>query len=162
MGVDEVVLLGRLMLQEVVILIAPILFVAIVVSLMVNIRAGADLASGPDPVSCAAPAGHRRSSFHDDALDVAASGALHAQPLNRLSQGAAVVNISLVQVFGALLTIGVRLTGIMLFAPFFGSVAIPARVKAVLVMALTALLYPMTLRQDTADEYQPVAHDGLQ
>ena len=54
------------------------------------------------------------------------------------------MNISLVQVFGALLTIGVRLTGIMLFAPFFGSVAIPARVKAVLVLALTALLYPMT------------------
>jgi len=37
MGVDEVVLLGRLMLQEVVILIAPILAVAIVVSLLVNI-----------------------------------------------------------------------------------------------------------------------------
>jgi flagellar biosynthetic protein FliR len=53
------------------------------------------------------------------------------------------MNISLVQVFGALLTIGVRLTGIMLFAPFYGSVAIPARVKAVLVMALTALLYPI-------------------
>ncbi len=30
----------------------------------------------------------------------------------------------------------------MLFAPFFGSVAIPARVKAVLVLALTFLLYP--------------------
>ena len=53
------------------------------------------------------------------------------------------MNISLVQVFGALLTIGVRLTGIMLFAPFFGSVAISPRVKAVLVMSLTALLYPM-------------------
>jgi flagellar biosynthesis protein FliR len=53
------------------------------------------------------------------------------------------MNISLVQVFGALLTIGVRLTGVMLFAPFFGSVAIPARVKAILVMALTALMYPM-------------------
>jgi flagellar biosynthetic protein FliR len=53
------------------------------------------------------------------------------------------MNISLVQVFGALLTIGVRLTGVMLFAPFYGSVAIPARVKAVLVMALTALLYPI-------------------
>jgi flagellar biosynthetic protein FliR len=52
------------------------------------------------------------------------------------------MNISLVQVFGALLTIGARLTGIMLFAPFFGSAAISARVKAVLVMALTALLYP--------------------
>jgi len=37
MGVDEVVLLGRLMLQEVVILIAPILLVAISVSLLVNI-----------------------------------------------------------------------------------------------------------------------------
>jgi flagellar biosynthesis protein FliQ len=37
MGVDEVVLLGRLMLQEVVTLIAPILAVAIVVSLLVNI-----------------------------------------------------------------------------------------------------------------------------
>jgi flagellar biosynthetic protein FliR len=53
------------------------------------------------------------------------------------------MNISLVQVLGALLTIGVRLTGVMLFAPFYGSVAIPARVKAVLVMALTALLYPI-------------------
>jgi flagellar biosynthetic protein FliR len=53
------------------------------------------------------------------------------------------MNISLVQIFGALLTISVRITGIMLFAPFFGSAVIPARVKAVLVMALTALLYPM-------------------
>jgi flagellar biosynthetic protein FliR len=53
------------------------------------------------------------------------------------------MSISLVQVFGALLTIGVRLTGIMLFAPFFGSVVIPARIKAVLVVSLTALLYPM-------------------
>ena len=53
------------------------------------------------------------------------------------------MNVSLIQVFGALLAIGVRLTGMMLFAPFFGSVAIPARVKAILVLALTALLYPM-------------------
>jgi len=37
MGVDEVVLLGRLMLQEVVILVAPILLAAIVVSLVVNV-----------------------------------------------------------------------------------------------------------------------------
>ena len=53
------------------------------------------------------------------------------------------INIPLVAIFGALLTIAMRLTGIMLFAPFFGSVVIPARVKAVLVMALTALLYPI-------------------
>ena len=54
------------------------------------------------------------------------------------------MSISLIQVFGALLAIGVRITGIMLFAPFFGSVVIPYRVKAVLVIALTAMLYPMT------------------
>jgi len=54
------------------------------------------------------------------------------------------MNISLIQVFGALLAIGVRLTGIMLFAPFFGSMVIPTRVKVVLVVALTAMLYPMT------------------
>jgi flagellar biosynthetic protein FliR len=54
------------------------------------------------------------------------------------------MNISLVQVFGILLAIGVRLTGILLFAPFFGSMVIPARVKVVLVVGLTAMLYPMT------------------
>ena len=41
-----------------------------------------------------------------------------------------------------LLTIGVRLSGLMLFAPFFGSVVIPARIKAILVFAMTLLLYP--------------------
>jgi flagellar biosynthetic protein FliR len=54
------------------------------------------------------------------------------------------VNISLIQIFGALLTISVRLTGMMLFAPFFGSMVIPTRVKAMMVLALTAMLYPMT------------------
>jgi flagellar biosynthesis protein FliR len=53
------------------------------------------------------------------------------------------MNISLVQVFGVVLTISVRISGLMLFGPFFGSVAISSRVKAVLVLALTALLYPM-------------------
>lgn len=37
MGVDQVVLLGRMMLQEVVILSGPILAVAILVSLVINI-----------------------------------------------------------------------------------------------------------------------------
>ena len=37
MGVDQVVVLGRLMLEEVVILIAPVLIVALAVSLVVNI-----------------------------------------------------------------------------------------------------------------------------
>jgi flagellar biosynthetic protein FliQ len=37
MGVDEVVLLGRVMLEEVVILAAPVLLVAVAVSLVVNV-----------------------------------------------------------------------------------------------------------------------------
>jgi flagellar biosynthesis protein FliQ len=37
MGVDQIVLLGRMMLEETIVLAAPILSVAIVVSLVVNI-----------------------------------------------------------------------------------------------------------------------------
>jgi flagellar biosynthetic protein FliQ len=37
MGVDQVVLLGRMMLQEVMILVGPVLAVAIIVSLGVNV-----------------------------------------------------------------------------------------------------------------------------
>ena len=37
MGVDQIVVLGRLMLEEVAILIAPILAIAVCVSLLVNV-----------------------------------------------------------------------------------------------------------------------------
>ncbi|HEY0785270.1 MAG TPA: flagellar biosynthetic protein FliR [Acidobacteriaceae bacterium] len=53
------------------------------------------------------------------------------------------IDIPLLQVMLALLTIGVRVSGLMLFAPFLGSTVIPARIKAVLTLALTFLLYPM-------------------
>lgn len=52
------------------------------------------------------------------------------------------IELPLLSIISGLLTIGVRLTGLMLFAPFFGSVAIPSRIKAILVLALTLLLYP--------------------
>lgn len=52
------------------------------------------------------------------------------------------IEIPLIAIITGVLTIGVRLSGLMLFAPFFGSMVIPARVKAILVLALTALLYP--------------------
>jgi flagellar biosynthetic protein FliR len=52
------------------------------------------------------------------------------------------IQLPLLATVSALLTIGVRLSGLMLFAPFFGSVAIPSRVKAILVLALTLLLLP--------------------
>lgn len=39
--------------------------------------------------------------------------------------------------------VGVRVSMLMVFAPFLGSLAIPARVKAGLTVVLTALLYPV-------------------
>ncbi|MDR3414388.1 MAG: flagellar biosynthetic protein FliR [Formivibrio sp.] len=52
------------------------------------------------------------------------------------------IEIPLISIIAGLLTISVRLSGLMLFAPFFSSIAIPVRIKAVLVLALTLLLYP--------------------
>ena len=52
------------------------------------------------------------------------------------------IEIPLLTIITKLLTIGVRLSGLMLFAPFFGSIVIPVRVKAILVFALTLMLYP--------------------
>ena len=52
------------------------------------------------------------------------------------------IEIPLITIITKLLTIGVRLSGLMLFAPFFGSVVIPVRVKAILVIALSLMLYP--------------------
>jgi flagellar biosynthesis protein FliR len=39
--------------------------------------------------------------------------------------------------------IALRVGGLMTFAPFFGNTAIPARVKAIFTLAITALLYPV-------------------
>lgn len=53
------------------------------------------------------------------------------------------MEIALTQIIGSVLVIGLRVSGLMLFAPFFGSAVIPARIKAVLVIAITAVLYPV-------------------
>ena len=52
------------------------------------------------------------------------------------------IEIPLLTIVTKFLAIGIRLTGMMLFAPFFNSVVIPARVKAILVLALSAVVYP--------------------
>jgi len=54
-----------------------------------------------------------------------------------------VIKIPFADVMQALLAIGVRLSGLMLFAPFLGSNVVPARIKAALVLGLTFLMYPM-------------------
>ena len=44
---------------------------------------------------------------------------------------------------GGLLTVGARVSALMVFAPFLGSMTIAPRIKAGLAVALTALLYPV-------------------
>lgn len=53
------------------------------------------------------------------------------------------MEISLIQIIAPVLAIGFRVSGLMIFAPFFGSNVIPMQVKAMLTIALTAVLYPM-------------------
>jgi len=53
------------------------------------------------------------------------------------------IELPIIPLMAGFLAIGVRLTGLMLFAPFFSSTVIPARIKAILVFACTFLLYPV-------------------
>jgi flagellar biosynthetic protein FliR len=52
------------------------------------------------------------------------------------------MDISLAALLTGPLIVGLRVSGLMLFAPFFGNAAIPPRVKIILVIAITAILYP--------------------
>ena len=52
------------------------------------------------------------------------------------------MDIALPKILGAVMIIGLRVSGLMLFAPFFSNAVIPPRVKIILVIAMTALLYP--------------------
>ena len=71
------------------------------------------------------------------------------------------IDIPLITIISGLLTIGVRLTGLMLFAPFFGSAVIPARIKAILVLAITVLLYPTVGPDDRRARTGRVAAAGV-
>jgi flagellar biosynthesis protein FliR len=53
------------------------------------------------------------------------------------------MEISLLHILSSVLVMGLRVSGLMLFAPFFGSAVIPPRIKIVLVIAITAVLYPV-------------------
>lgn len=53
------------------------------------------------------------------------------------------MDISIADIIGSVLVVGLRVSGLMLFAPFFGSATIPPRIKIVLVIAITAVLYPV-------------------
>src|SRR6202012_3374764 len=98
-------------------------------------------------IDCDSAAGHRRRSVLHDALDVAQPGPLHLPDAFRFPRLPPMIEIPLISSISAFLTIGVRLSGLMLFAPFFGSVVIPVPVKAILVFALTLLLFPVVGHQ---------------
>lgn len=50
--------------------------------------------------------------------------------------------INLEQIVAAAAMVGMRVTGLLLFAPFLGNQSVPPRIKAMLALSLTALLYP--------------------
>jgi flagellar biosynthesis protein FliR len=52
------------------------------------------------------------------------------------------MELSLTELLTGPLVVGIRISGLMLFAPFFANGAIPPRIKAILVVAITAVLYP--------------------
>lgn len=53
------------------------------------------------------------------------------------------MDISIADIIGSVLVVGLRVSGLMLFAPFFGSATIPPRIKIVLVITITAVLCPV-------------------
>jgi len=53
------------------------------------------------------------------------------------------MEISLANMIGPVLAVGLRVSGLMLFAPFFSHAAIPPRIKIAMVIAITAVLYPV-------------------
>lgn len=53
------------------------------------------------------------------------------------------MNLHLDQLLAAAVFIGARVSGLMVFCPFFGNSGIPAPIKATLTLAITAILYPL-------------------
>jgi flagellar biosynthetic protein FliR len=53
------------------------------------------------------------------------------------------VDLGLEVMVGRFMTVGARVSAVMVFAPFFGSMTISPRIKAGLAIALTAILYPL-------------------
>ncbi|HEY4010972.1 MAG TPA: flagellar biosynthetic protein FliR [Acidobacteriaceae bacterium] len=53
------------------------------------------------------------------------------------------IEVPLEKVILAFLAISVRITGLMLFAPLFGSVSVPPQLKAAFVIVFSILLYPV-------------------
>src|SRR6476469_2858725 len=52
-------------------------------------------------------------------------------------------SLNVEQLMAAAVFVGARVAGLMVFCPFLGSNVIPSRLKAILVVLITALLYPL-------------------
>src|SRR5215475_11790084 len=53
------------------------------------------------------------------------------------------MELSIVNLIGPVLMVGLRVSGLMLFAPFFSSAVLPLRMKAAMVIGFTAVLFPV-------------------
>jgi flagellar biosynthetic protein FliR len=52
------------------------------------------------------------------------------------------MELSLAELLTGPMVVGARVSGLMIFAPFFGNSAIPIRIKAILAIGITVVLYP--------------------
>src|SRR5882724_5782303 len=52
------------------------------------------------------------------------------------------MELSLAELLTGPMAVGARVSGLMIFAPFFGNSAIPIRIKAILAIGITVVLYP--------------------
>jgi len=128
-------------------LAAPILAIAVAVSLLVNVvQVLTSLQESHTLVGAAAYGGRSGSVLHD-AVDVAADRAIHGEvairfsPVREIGQS---MELSLTELLTGPTGDRSPNIGLMLFAPFFGNGAIPPRIKAILVILITAVLYPRT------------------
>ena len=53
------------------------------------------------------------------------------------------MEISITELLSGPFIVAARISGLMLFAPFFGNASLPPRIKVVLVLVITAVLYPV-------------------
>src|ERR1700756_535683 len=117
---------------------------------------GADLAAGHDSINGAAPFRGGRGGPAADALDGAsplgfhAAGVFRFPPISPLKaanrfgwQMNSMETVRLEPFVVAVVFVGARVAGLMVFCPFLGSNAIPVRLKAALAVVITAVLYPL-------------------
>ncbi len=66
------------------------------------------------------------------------------------------MDIPLQSLLKGMMFLGLRVSGLMLFAPFFSNATIPPRIKVILTIAITAILYPTMSNRLLSTQWEPL------